>query len=271
MANSTKNSWGNCGWDDDCEIRADDVVLSKSGERFNNDSYDEFVDPYDMYRHDVKAAHFKDARIYDNDLVGSDWQVPKHMARTNYKKWLARVRHEPEWVGFHRSPREVMEEFEGEDGKWYTVKKVIPYIVPGLPFVPAYNVGRPREITAKGRANRANHLKQSGSTNPSTETVNHQTSSNKSGPLLPQSRVKGARIDDEEFRAKMFTMTMGKEISKQRNALGMTQAELAKAINVDAATIRNIELGGLITFNSEDKMVKELARALNLPSIKYHD
>ena len=69
----------------------------------------------------------------------------------------------------------------------------------------------------------------------------------------------------------MFTDKMGKEISRIRNNLGITQVDLGKKINVDAGTIRDIELGGLITFNSEDVMVKSLAKALGLPSIKYQE
>lgn len=232
------SAWDNTDeWDniDDIENANNDLV-SETGRN------QQMFDPYDMDRHDVRAKYFNDARLYDDNINGSGWKIDNQSARTKYRQWLANVRREPGWEGFHRPPREVIEEVEGDDGKSYTIRKIVPYRVPGVPYRAPYTIGNRRE-----------------------------TSKNRKTPMLPQSKVKGATIDDENFRAKMFTLTMGKEIAQLRNHLGLTQVELAKKINVDAPTIRNIELGGLVTFNSEDKMVKELARALNVPSIKYQD
>lgn len=231
-------------WDNDI-YNSDVEITGNAGTFMNyevNQERDTIINPYSMDRHCVKAKHFSDARLYDDTIEGSEWQVSKYYARMKYRKWLSDVRSEAAWVGFHRPPREEVEEIEGDDGKIYTIKKIVPYKVPGLPYKTPFIIGHRRGV---GR--------------------NSQVS------LLPQARIKGTTICDEKFRAKMFTITMGQKIARLRNDAGLTQAELAKKINVDAATIRNIELGNLITFNSEDKMVKELAKALNIPSIKYQD
>lgn len=238
--------------------------MSNTNTEWGNDLID-VANPYDMNRHEVKSGHFRDARIYDEDINEPGWKIPKSSARSKYNKWVNGVRNETGWEGFKRAPRDVTEEFDGEDGKKYSVRKIIPYKVPGLPVQHPYVVGHPREIGRSKSTSTETH------TNNSINQHAHQAGTNSSAPLLPQSRVKGANVDDEEFRAKMFTANMGREIARCRVANNMTQAELAKKINVDAATIKNIELGGLVCFNSEDKMVKELAKALGVASIKYHD
>ena len=83
------------------------------------------------------------------------------------------------------------------------------------------------------------------------------------------SQQPGMKIDDEDFRAKKFTARMGQEIARRRVDLDLTQAELAKKINVETGIIRDIERGDIIFFNPSDTMVLSLAKALSMPSIKY--
>lgn len=66
-----------------------------------------------------------------------------------------------------------------------------------------------------------------------------------------------------------YTEKMGKHISTLRNILGLTQAELAKKIDVDAKIIKKIESGNGVIYNPEDKTYKLLCSALQVSSIKY--
>ncbi|XWV24682.1 helix-turn-helix XRE-family like protein [Tupanvirus deep ocean] len=195
-----------------------------------------FHNPYHMNRNQVRMYHFRDARIYDHDINEPGWEVPAYVARAKYQQWLRGVRKTPGWENFRRPLREVTQEVEDGDGNVFIIRKLVPL--------------RERTGDMVRRPNAGTNHKQR---------------------LMPQSRDKGVKVDDENFRPKMFTECMGKEISRLRHELGMTQAELGKKVNVDVATIRNIELGGIVTFNSEDTMVKSLAKVFGLTTIKYQE
>ena len=75
--------------------------------------------------------------------------------------------------------------------------------------------------------------------------------------------------EQDDTKPRIFTPNMGKEISRRRLSQGMTQFDLAKKINVDVSVIRDIELGGIIQYQLSDPMVKKLANAIGLSSIKY--
>jgi len=92
---------------------------------------------------------------------------------------------------------------------------------------------------------------------------------NKPTSVLPQSADPGLKPGDENFRPKMFTEAMGKQISKLRTQLGMTQGTLASKIYVHVNVIKDIERGGVRTFNSEDPMVRALYKILGITSLKY--
>ena len=103
--------------------------------------------------------------------------------------------------------------------------------------------------------------------------VNYKVTLNNTGPnsqrvILPQARD-GVSADDPAYVPRMFTARMGANVAKRRTELGMKQSDLAKRLNVDEATIRNIEKGDKHAFNPENALTLALARALNLPSIKY--
>lgn len=213
----------------------DDINISDTTEYENNG---ELVDPNQIDRHCVTLKHFYDARLYDEDIVEDGWAVGKHWAKSNYRKWICQIRQEKGWYGFHRPPYEHPEEYEDDQGRRFLVRKIIPYNLPGLPHKEPYYSEIYREIKGKNR----NQIKP---------------------------RVKRLTLDDEDYRAKIYTGKMGQEIARLRNSLDLTQAQLAMKINVDTATIRNIELGGYVTFNPQDVLTRELARALNVPSIKY--
>lgn len=212
-----------------------ELILTIEETHHSSKKNDNFPNPYRMNRRDVRISHFKDARIYDSDINEPGWQIPTWVARKKYRQWLRSIRKIPGWEGFRRAPREIIQIIEDEEGNTYVIRKLVPYKVYGP----------------------ATHHKEAGK--------------NSNKRLMPQSKDKGVRYDDENFRPKMFTEKMGREISQLRTSLDLTQAELGKKINVDANMIRNIELGGLITFNSEDMMVKNLAKALGIPSIKYRE
>lgn len=189
------------------------------------------MDPYRMNARDVTRRHFRDARLYDQDINEIGWEVQRWFARKKYNEWLRSVRRRDGWRDFRR-----------------------PIIV--------YTDDDYDDDTYRFR-NTSTRI-------PSTiQRKNYQP--NRRAHNLALSRVRGARPDDEDYRAKMFTTKMGREISKIRSEKGLTQVQLAQKINVDSNMIRNIELGGLITFNPDDPMVRTLARELGLSYIKYQE
>ncbi len=97
------------------------------------------------------------------------------------------------------------------------------------------------------------------------------TDKNKSQKFVAESKIPGVKMDDVDFRPKMFTEKMGRQLAQKRNELGLTQAELGKKINVTANMIRNIELGGLISYNPADVLVKNLIKTLELGSLEYNE
>lgn len=196
---------------------------------------------------DVRMKHFYDARVYNGE---AGWRVPREKARKEYKIWLNAVRKIPGWENFRRVLYPVKEIYIDHNDnvlniirRWvsfkeYTDSEIYIQVEPETPVVVKRN-----------------------------NTNNHNANTR----LAAQSRVKGAKIDDDEYRSRMFTKTMAQTISQLRNKLGLTQAQLANRINVEANMIRDIELGDKITFNSSDPMIKALARELGLTSIKYQE
>ncbi|QGR54116.1 helix-turn-helix family protein [Moumouvirus maliensis] len=218
----------------DFVVSVDDVSFE---ENFGPKKSSFFLDPYKMNPHDVRIHHFKDARLFDSSIKNNDasWQVQDCYARKKYNQWLKAVRRQQGWEGFRRPLVEIMQEVEDEYGNIVVFRKKVPY-----------KSTQPRTVVAR------------------------DSSRNKS-TYLPQSKEKGVNVDDTNFRPRMFTEKMGREISNLRNKLGLTQADLAKKINIDVNMIRNIEMGGLISFNSQDPMVRLLAKELGVPSIKYQE
>ena len=194
------------------------------------------TNPYSMPRRQVQAEHFADARLYDQSITEPGWEVPYARAKQEYNKWLNRVRRQPGWEKFRVPPREPREPRpDHTEGQVVTVTVVDRTVPTGRYVAPTHS-------------------------NMSTQK---QT--------VAQSKVKGATIEDDAYRARVFTERMGKEIAQTRTALNLTQAQLAKQINVDANMIRQIELGGSVPFNPEDLLTRSLAHALKLTHIAYHE
>lgn len=194
-----------------------------------------FLNPYEMFPSKVRHHHFRDARIYDSDAPAG-FRVPRWQARKMYYEWLRAIRRIPEWKNFRRYS-EFSIAIEKDDD---TIKK----------------------SKTKRDINQST---------PAKLKTEKSTRTNKNSKLVAQSIDKRINKDDQDFRPKMFTEKMGREISRLRNELGLKQNELAMKINVDSNMIRNIEIGGLISFNPQDSMVRALARALGVPSIKYEE
>ncbi|BCS83361.1 putative HTH-type transcriptional regulator [Cotonvirus japonicus] len=200
-----------------------------------------FVSPYSRDPNNVRLADFTDARIYDHQLrektsLGSGWQIQRSTARKRYSKWLRTVRRKQGWENFRRAPIEVVQHVEDEYGNVYVIRKKINF-----------NKRLPTETVLRKNAGK----------NRYTGNV--------------QSKDKGVSVDDQDFRPRMFTPKMGREISALRNKLGLNQAELGTKLNIDANTVKSIETGNLVSFNSEDPLVRNMARILGVPSIRYQD
>lgn len=200
---------------------------------FSSMNMNNLIDPYQMNRNDVHIRHFRDACLYDHETIPG-FIVQYWKAKREYQKWLRQVRKIPGWERFRR-PIRIHYEEPYDDGTFIITKKSI----------------QNNQAIQKIR--------------------NEYAGQNKNTSNLSQSKIKGVRPDDEDYRPKMFTVIMGQYISKLRNEAKLTQIELGKKINVEASIIRNIELGELIPFNSEDAMVKALAKVLGVPSIKYEE
>lgn len=219
------------------DMAASNVTVAAASYRYkpkHGQSRNVYSNPYRMNPFEVLKADFREARLYDDDIVEPGWRVQPYVANRKYRKWLHDARQQPGMRGLRRSFIPHDDEAD-ENGNQRTATKNVSFVT------------RPQSISQS------------------------LPRGNRNGRLLPQSRVKGAKPGDDDFKAKMFTVTMGQEIATLRTAKKMTQADLAKKLNVDAPMIRNIEKGGLITFNSEDVMVKEMAKVLGVLSIKYQE
>ena len=191
-----------------------------------------FMDPYKMPRNAVRIRHFRDAKVYDPGAE-KGFEVQRWYARRMYNAWLREVRKNSEWKYFRRARRLVYTEDDEE--ALVVFKRMTPF--------------KTGEVVAKKDGNK----------NPSRSAA------------TAQSKDRGVNVNDSDFRPRMFTEKMGKDVATIRNGMSLSQAELAKMINVYAGTIRDIEAGGRVPFNPEDVMVKALAKALGLNSIKYQE
>jgi DNA-binding XRE family transcriptional regulator len=250
-------------FDDEYELTQSDVVYTKK-QRTKINNKKGLVNPYTMDRPKVRPYHFRDARLYDPDINEAGWRIPSHRARRKYQKWLSSVRQNSGWENFRRRFCSILDEEERVDneGNIYTifVRKQIPLNnLTDDEVWKRYN----GDVIVRKIPEASKHW---------VKMDQHKNiNQNKNSKPLPQSRDKGVKITDDEFRPKMFTEKMGKDIAQIRNNLGLTQSDLGKKINVDSNTIKNIEIGGVVTFNAEDSMVRTLAKVLGLSTIKYQE
>lgn len=230
-------------------MRTDDVQYEPEWTRLQ--------DPLKMDPNRVNCSYFRDARLYDSDTCFG-FQVQHGVAKHNYERFKREVRKRPGWAGYRRPPKVVYEEVEDLDefddpiSERYVVRKVIFPSVPGLRTPPPI-IEVVRHVPHWVNVIRLPPPKKSTTKNPIIHTRVHGKYGN----------------EDDIDHPRMFTLKMGKEVARLRTGLGLTQAQLASKINVDANYIRNVELGDILSFNSEDVVVKKLASALGVPSIKY--
>ena len=201
--------------------------------------YTAYLNPYKMNPFEVRKADFREARLYDDEISEPGWSVQAYFANKKYRRWLYKTRQQPGMKGLRRT------------------------------FVAHYDESDENDANGANEAQSIPIISKPQTSQTYFQPYSRPSSRNHNQRLLPQSRVKGAKPGDDDFKAKMFTSKMGTIIGALRQQKNITQVDLALKLNVDAAMIRNIEKGGLITFNSEDVMVKEMAKVLGVPSIKY--
>ena len=222
-----------------------------------------FVNPYKMNPYDVKPWHFRDARLYDKQIKESGWEIQRSHANKKYRQWVCKIRKFPEMRNFHRLMTEIVvnEPYYYYDNNSELVEDTRPVIK----VISMTNYLKGEEESVK-----RGYAVPTGTVVFKKETNNIHVVP-KEITDVAQSVEKGVKIDDPNYIPKMFTETMGRYISQTRNSLGLTQAQVAKKINVDSNTIKNIEKGGLVSFNAGSDLVKNLSRVLNLPTINYQD
>lgn len=241
---------------------------------------------------EVRLHHFKKGKYYDNTLT-DEWEVQKWRAKREYNRWLRKMRKIPGNELFRRKLEEVFilrrvnynnnlvikKQFVYKDGSFkrkYRETSIDIMDEDGTPYTRKVYVPIENDffgINNNLPSTQISHVINNSSSSLSDNVLRKRTSNTNpmSNRLLPQSRIRGVKPDDENFRAKFFTEKMGRDIRNLRNSLQLTQADLAKKINVSTNVIKNIEHGGLITFHPEDLMVKSLAKALGVTSIKYQE
>ena len=190
-----------------------------------------FRDPYFMNIHEVTPDLFCEARIYDPEIKECGWQISRKSAHKKYRNWLHNIRCCEGCHMFRKVIYETRDISRNDDDV----------------------------IVFKGSASNL------------AMTFRKPLSGANSYKSVASSKDHGVRADDNNYRPKMFTEKMGREISILRNNKKMTQSELANALNVETGVIKNIESGNLVAFNPDDGLVRSLARVLNIASIKYSD
>ena len=207
---------------------------NRQGNANSHGNRNAFVNPVNLNPHEVRINHFRDGRLYDEHApVG--FSVQTWLARKNYSNWLKSIRSQPGMEMFRRPKTVIVEEFEGDDGSRVRFRSTVQ---------------RDRVV--------------------STVRTVLPNRGNKKRSLLPAQST-GESLDSENYIPKMFTIAMGREFAGLRNAAGLTQAKLARELNVTENHIRRVELGGLVAFNPEDEFVKKLAQVLGIGSVRYHE
>lgn len=211
----------------------------------------QFHDPYKMNPHKVRVSHFRQGWLYDPDAPAG-YQVQRWVAKTKYNNYKRRIRDRDGWKNYRRPPHIIYEEVK-ERNRIFVVKRTVYMKVPGSKL-PDFTVEKVSSVP-KGAT-----LIRLPKEDPRKDFMAE------SSPADP------SEVDDKtSVSPKMFTLHMGREIARLRNELELTQVELARIVNVDSNYIKNVELGGLISFNPEDVIVRKLAKALGVPSIKYQE
>ena len=200
----------------------------------NMNNRDSLVNPININPHDVRTHHFRDARLYD-ETAENGFIIQNWVARKNFNRWLKTIRGQSGMEMFRRPKKIVFEEFDSDNGTRVRLRTTI------------------QKDTVVG----------------TIRTILNRPGNNKRVLLPGQAKDNADGIDN--YVPKMFTVTMGREVSVLRNSVGLTQAKLARVLNVTENHIKRVELGGLVTFNPEDEFVKKLAAVLEVPSIKYQD
>jgi len=217
-----------------------------------DNQFQRVCDPYKMDPHKVRISHFKQGWIYDPDAQAG-FKVQRHVAKSKYNNYKRRLRDREGWENYRRPPQIIYEEVK-ERNRIVIVKVTIYMRVAGIKL-PEYTIEKVSRVPKGATLIRLpkedpkkNRVTDIAVTDPSEETD-----------------------DKTSVSPRMFTPHMGKEIARLRNELELTQVELARIVCVDSNYIKNVELGGLISFNPEDVIVRKLARALGVPSIKYQE
>lgn len=214
-----------------------------------------FFNPYLANPTEVKMNNFRDARIFDR-TADDGFILQRAASRKEYLTWLSSQRDLDGWNNFRRTKPEQSPTYSTEHNPTIIVSPKLREKL--ISIQAAAKEKEDRELRTELIAGTFRNSKNS-------------AGNNKQGRLIASSRVKGKSIYDDEFVAKVFTFKMGKKVSQTRNEMGLTQAELAMKVGVDEKTIANIERGGLVSYNSSDVLTRSLAKALNLPTIKYEE
>src|SRR5579872_5268523 len=202
----------------------------------------QIVDPYKMNPHLVHISHFQSAFLYDPEAEPG-FKISRYVAKQKYNQYKQHIRSKEGWKNYRKPPHIIYEEVK-EGNRIGIIKRTIYMKVPGSPlpdFIIEKVLTVPRGATF----------------------IKLPKEDLKKDLLIEAETIDPLDAEDKtNVTPKMFTLHMGREISRLRHELHLTQAELAMIVNVDAKYIKNVEIGDLITFNPEDVIVRKLARAL---------
>ena len=98
-------------------IENGDIEFQKRGSKF--------LDPRSSRPEDVHPSHFKEARLYDNQIREDGWQVDRSFARKNYRSWLNNIRQHKKYNNFRRQYIDIYVDVELENGEFITVKRSV--------------------------------------------------------------------------------------------------------------------------------------------------
>jgi len=211
---------------------------------------DGVLNPYNTHPSKVKMNNFLDARLYPYAQdAEAGYQVPKYVAKKEYQLWLKAVRNVEGWERFRR-----------EKPSYEKIDMSVTYIGYGIGTLYDEH-GRPL-LTDEERLARIQRIEQA-------QAYRKQMLQNRAHRIA-QGKERGVRADDEDYRPRTFTRKMGARIAEGRMGLKLKQDEFAKKANIDLGTLRAIERGDH-PFNSEDGVVKSIAKVLGWAGIRYEE
>lgn len=217
-------------------MESESFTSFNSSELKNQTRGSRYVNPWEKEPQFVKPEHFKEARLYDSDIIESGWEVPRHFARKMYRRWLSNVRSREEYTNFRRQFIDIMVPINNGQNEPIKVFLTVPN----------------NEEMIKKIVNEV--LLEHGQ--PTLEEIERMEQQEQFEKNMEQNKIK------------FYTPRMGSIIMNKRIETRLTQKDLAKLLNIELSVVRDIERGNIVPFLN-DRVKSSLEKYFGSETLKY--